>query len=75
MQGIVNNSTFSTYDHEKAKDQQYYKGNGNFPIQSFKHGGLVKKTGIYKLHKGEKVLSRSQLNKQADKMFSSKYSK
>jgi len=27
---------------------------------SFKHGGKVKKTGIYKLHKGEKVLTAKQ---------------
>ena len=27
---------------------------------SFKKGGKVKKTGIYKLHKGEKVLTKAQ---------------
>lgn len=42
----------------------YYKGQ---PIQSFKHGGMVKKTGVYKLHKGEKVVSKKQLNKIAEK--------
>jgi len=29
-------------------------------IPGFKHGGKVKKTGIYKLHKGEKVLTAKQ---------------
>lgn len=27
-------------------------------IRSFKKGGAVKKTGIYKLHKGEHVISK-----------------
>lgn len=44
-------------------------------IPSFKHGGDVKQTGIYKLHKGEKVLSKAQLNQKAEKFFSSNYSK
>jgi len=26
------------------------------PLKSFKKGGKVKKTGVYKLHKGEKVV-------------------
>jgi len=29
-------------------------------IPGFKHGGKVHKTGIYKLHKGEKVLTAKQ---------------
>lgn len=29
-----------------------------FPIRSFKKGGKVPKTGIYKLHKGEKVVPK-----------------
>ncbi len=32
-------------------------------LGSFKHGGKVKKTGIYKLHAGEKVMSLKQLMK------------
>lgn len=39
-------------------------------IRSFKNGGHVKKTGVYKLHKGEKVLSRKDLDKLAEtKLF------
>ena len=30
------------------------------PLGSFKKGGHVKKTGVYKLHKGERVLNRRQ---------------
>jgi hypothetical protein len=30
---------------------------GAMKIPGFKHGGKVKKTGIYKLHKGERVLT------------------
>ena len=29
-------------------------------LQGFKKGGNVKKTGVYKLHKGEKVLTAKQ---------------
>ncbi len=29
-------------------------------LKGFKRGGKVKKTGVYKLHKGEKVLTRRQ---------------
>jgi hypothetical protein len=32
-------------------------------IKGFKRGGKVKKTGVYKLHKGEKVKTRSQAKK------------
>ena len=32
------------------------------PIGSFKKGGPVKKTGLYKLHKGERVLTVKQKN-------------
>ncbi len=28
------------------------------PVGSFKKGGTVKKTGLYKLHKGEKILPK-----------------
>jgi hypothetical protein len=37
------------------------------PLGSFKKGGKVKKTGIYKLHKGEKVLNAKQTKKAAKK--------
>ena len=30
-------------------------------MQSYKKGGQVKKTGIYKLHKGERVISLAQI--------------
>jgi len=39
---------------------------GKSPILSFKNGGKVSKTGIYKLHKGERVLSKKQLEKIAE---------
>lgn len=29
-------------------------------LGSFKRGGKVRKTGVYKLHRGEKVLTRKQ---------------
>src|SRR5262249_37832252 len=32
-------------------------------LKGFKRGGKVKKTGVYKLHKGEKVLTRTQAEK------------
>lgn len=45
-----------------------------YQIRSFKKGGLVPKTGIYKLHKGEKVI-KAKLNTAAEKhMFGRKYS-
>lgn len=47
----------------------YYKGQ---PIMSFKNGGTVPKTGMYKLHKGEKVVSKKQLNKIAEKKLFNK---
>lgn len=33
------------------------------PLGSFKKGGRVKKTGLYKLHKGEKVMNAKQTKK------------
>jgi hypothetical protein len=33
------------------------------PLGSFKKGGKVKKTGVYKLHKGERVLNAKQTAK------------
>lgn len=42
-----------------------------YQIRSFKKGGVVKKTGIYKLHKGEKVI-RAKLNRAAEKYFGRK---
>lgn len=33
------------------------------PLGSFKKGGKVKKTGLYKLHKGERVTKLSSLVK------------
>jgi hypothetical protein len=36
---------------------------GEKGIKGFKRGGKVKKTGVYKLHKGEKVKTRSQAKK------------
>jgi hypothetical protein len=35
---------------------------GATPLASFKKGGVAKKTGPYKLHKGEKVLSHDILS-------------
>lgn len=32
-------------------------------LGSFKRGGKVKKTGLYKLHRGEKVMSLASLRK------------
>ena len=34
-------------------------------LQGFKKGGKVKKTGVYKLHKGEKVITAKAAAKQA----------
>ena len=36
--------------------------------KSFKKGGKVKKTGIYKLHKGEKVVTAKQAKRPASKL-------
>lgn len=53
-----------------AKSRAMMTGTYNSPkslgemIQgSFKKGGMVKKTGIYKLHKGEKVLTKGESKK------------
>lgn len=32
-------------------------------IKSFKHGGRVKQTGIYQLHRGEHVMTRRQMER------------
>lgn len=32
-------------------------------LGSYKKGGKVKKTGLYKLHKGERVLTKKQAKK------------
>lgn len=42
---------------------------------SFKKGGKVKKTGIYKLHKGEKVLTKEETMKHEKKESKSKEKK
>lgn len=42
------------------------------PIRSFKNGGKVPKTGVYKLHKGERVISKKQLEKIVEKHLFSK---
>ena len=36
-------------------------------LQGFKKGGKVKKTGVYKLHKGEKVVTAKAAAKQAQR--------
>lgn len=36
---------------------------GGYTGKSFKNGGTVKKTGMYKLHAGERVLSTKQRKK------------
>lgn len=43
------------------------KGIGKL-LGSLKKGGRVKKTGKYKLHKGEHVFTRSQVRKMASKL-------
>ncbi len=40
-----------------GKAYAYGKNQAKRPLGSFKKGGMVKKTGLYKLHKGEKVMS------------------
>jgi len=35
-------------------------------LGSFKKGGKVKKTGSYKLHKGERVLTKKQAKRKSD---------
>lgn len=49
-------------DKKKAGKHQSLLGlaMGKMKVPGFKHGGKVKKTGIYKLHKGEKVLTARQ---------------
>lgn len=32
------------------------------PVQSFKKGGLVHQTGVYRLHKGEAVMTKGHVN-------------
>lgn len=43
------------------------KGRTSFGPPSFKKGGKVKKTGVYKLHKGERVLTVRATKKLAGK--------
>lgn len=40
---------------------------GGSPMQSFKHGGKVKKTGLVKAEKGERVLTKKQQAKKGMK--------
>lgn len=37
------------------------------PLGSFKKGGKVKKTGVYKLHKGERVMNPKQMKRMMKK--------
>jgi hypothetical protein len=52
--------------------QAYNKSDGGIP--QFKKGGMVKKTGLAKVHKGERVLTKSQTKKFAKKSLSKKRS-
>jgi hypothetical protein len=42
-------------------------GDSGSHMQSFKKGGKVKKTGLAKLHEGERVLTRKQAKKYGQK--------
>ena len=42
------------------------------PIASMKKGGMVKKTGLYRLHAGEMVMPSGMVKKMADKMKAKK---
>lgn len=54
-----------------------------FTVPKFKKGGMVKKTGLALVHKGEKVMTKEQVEKRkrtrlsnaADKVFNRQYSK
>lgn len=45
-------------DTESLKQDAYRQRNVNAVQGSFKRGGRVKKTGVYRLHKGERVVPR-----------------
>ena len=42
-------------DPGRTRDQPVYSRMGGRTVQSMKKGGKVKKTGVYRLHKGETV--------------------
>lgn len=66
---IINQPSYAEGDrpHPSDKDWPYpYDRNRNTalrPPQSFKKGGKVKKTGVYKLHKGERVVPAKTVKK------------
>jgi len=43
-----------------SRNQAAMNGDFDAATKSFKKGGTVKKTGIYKLHKGEEVLAKKK---------------
>lgn len=66
MNRVLDNSTYGV----KTKDPN------KMVIKSLEKGGPINKTGLYRLHKGERVISKSQLNKLANKhVFNSRSSK
>ena|ERR1051325_225553 len=62
-QMIINNSRYPKGDLSKVQ----YDDLPKYKIQSFKKGGKVNKTGIYKLHKGEVVIPRNKVTKSMKK--------
>lgn len=68
---VLNNSTFKVGGNKAGRNVEY----DDLPklrIQSFKKGGMVKKTGLAKLHKGEKVLTVKQVAKSKKKISKKK---
>ena len=63
------------------KKMNYYgsinslKGTGKAFMGSFDKGGKVQKTGLYKLHKGEKVVTKDEVKQRGSKGGDAKYGK
>ena len=57
-----------TYQDLRTNTQDITDRLGNMEIEgSMKKGGMVKKTGVYLLHKGEKVIPANQVKKNKTK--------
>jgi hypothetical protein len=54
-------------DLGELSQEAYRQRNINAVQGSFKHGGMVPKTGAYKLHKGEKVIPKHMVPHGANK--------
>jgi hypothetical protein len=47
----------------KSQTKTRYTGSMMKPIASMEKGGAVRKTGLYRLHKGERVVAKNKLRK------------